>query len=86
MFETYYEQIQADMASKDGYIDYRDSSGENKLYAICKCKGRIPDGESLCIRNPDKELAHRGQGWCLWYMPNGSCHCGHRFPPKDKPK
>ena len=86
MFETYYEQQAAMTASKDGYVDYRSNDGDDKLYAICTCKGRPPKDEPDCIRNPEKELAHSGQGWCLWYLPNGSNHCGHRFPPKDEPK
>jgi len=83
MFETYFEQ-KAAMASKEGYEDYKDLTGENKLYAICKCKGRVPKDEPECIRNPEKDLAHLGQGYCLWYLPNGSAHCGHRYKAKPE--
>ena len=79
MFETYYE---TQMASKDGYDDYRDSSGEHKLFAVCKCKGRPPKDGPDCKRNPDKDT--RSNGYCIWYtLPNGtdSMHCNHRFPP-----
>ena len=82
MYDTYFEQ-QAAM-NTDGYTDYKDNVLEHKLYAVCKCKGRPPAGELDCVRNPAKELNHRGQGWCLWYLPNGSAHCGHRFPPEKK--
>ena len=81
MFETYYEQ----RAAKDNAVDYKDSTGDNRLYAVCKCKGRVAKDQPECARNPNRELAHRGQGWCLWYMPNGSNHCSHRYPPEDKP-
>ena len=83
MFDTWYE-IKAKMPNKDGYEDYKDSAGENKLYSICECKGRPPHGGPYCVRNPNKDLAHRGQGWCIWFLPNGSSHCGHRFPPKEE--
>jgi len=79
MFETYYEQ-QAKMDD----VNYKDNTGDNKLYAICKCRGRVPSGEPDCIRNPEKELAYRGQGWCLWFLPDGSNHCGHRFKEKKE--
>ena len=82
MFDTYFEQ-QAAM-NDDSYTDYKSNEKEDKLYAVCKCKGRPPTGESDCVRNPARELSHRGQGWCLWYLPNGSAHCGHRFPPEKK--
>ena len=84
MFETYFEQ-RAAMASKDGFVDYRSNHGEDKLFAICKCKGRPPADEPECIRNPDKDT--RANGYCIWYtLPNGndSMHCNHRHPPKDK--
>lgn len=80
MFDTWYET----QAKMDESKDYKDNEGDNRIYAICKCSGRVPEGEPDCVRNPEKVLAHRGQGWCLWYLPNGSKHCGHRFPP-EKP-
>ena len=86
MYDTWYEINSAKKESmpETEYFDYRSNDGEHKLYAVCTCKGRIKEGDPLCARNPDKELAHRGQGWCLFFLPNGSAHCGHRFPPKEK--
>ena len=81
MFNTWYEENQAKM-SKDGYEDYQSHDGQDKLYAVCKCGGRIKDGEPLCMRNPDKLQKHKGQGYCLYYRNEGSYHCDHRFPPK----
>jgi len=76
MFDTYFEQ-KAAMEP----VDYRSNEGDAKLYAVCKCKGKIKDGEPKCIRNPDGDMARSG-GVCIWIMQNGSLHCSHRFPPK----
>ena len=85
MFETWYETQKAKMASKDGYEDYRDNKGGNKLFAVCSCRGRPPKDGPFCIRNPDKDT--RANFYCIWYtLPNGNdtMHCNHRFPPKEK--
>ena len=79
MHETYFEE----MLKMGDTKDYKSKRPPNQLYAICKCKGRVPPDEPECIRNTERELAHRGQGWCLWFLPNGSAHCGHRFPPAE---
>ena len=84
MFNTWYEeQAKAKMASNDGFEDYQTHEG-HKLYAICKVNGRIPEGEPLCKRNPDKLQKYKGQGYCIYYRNEGSYHCDHRFPPKEK--
>ena len=80
MFDTYFE-IEAKMG--DG-VDYKDTANDSRLFAICKCKGRVPSGEPECTRNPEKELTYSGQGYCLWYLANGSAHCGHRFTHKKE--
>jgi hypothetical protein len=82
MFDTYFE-IEAGKVDT-GYQEYKSSKGEDKLYAICKCKGRVPTGGLDCVRNPSKALAHTGQGYCIWYLPNGSHHCGHVNLKKDE--
>ena len=80
MFNTYFE-LEAKMGDE---VDYKDTANDSRLFAICKCKGRVPSGEPECTRNPEKELAYSGQGYCLWYLANGSAHCGHRFTHKKE--
>ena len=86
MFDTYFE-LEAKM---DSGIDYKDMDNDSRLFAICKCKGRVPSGEPECTRNPDRELSSKGQGYCLWFLSNGktpssgSNHCGHRFTQKKE--
>ena len=81
MFETYYE-IKHQMDSDDKYTDYKDVSGISRIYAICTCEGRIKDAELPCVRNPDKAFK-RDTKLCLWFLSNGSQHCGHREKPKE---
>jgi hypothetical protein len=87
MFSTYYEDMAKKVAAnKDGYEDYKDAAPPNQLFAVCKCKGRPPQGGPYCSRNPNKET--RSNGYCIWYtLPNGndSMHCNHSqwFAPKE---
>ena len=81
MFETYYE-IEHRMDSDDKYTDYKDVTGISRIYAICKCSGRIAEAELPCVRNPDT-IFKRDETVCLWFLCNGSQHCGHRNKPKE---
>ena len=49
MFDTYFE-LEAKM---DSGIDYKDIDNDSRLFAICKCKGRVPSGEPECTSNTD---------------------------------
>ena len=66
------------MFDTDKFTDYKDISGISCIYATCLCDGRIEEGELPCSRNPD-EIKKRDSTVCLWFLSNGSLHCGHRW-------
>ena len=74
------------MFDTDKFTDYKDISGISCIYATCLCDGRIEEGELPCSRNPDA-IKKRDSTVCLWFLSNGSFHCGHRTQPDkmDKP-
>ena len=82
MFETYYE-IEHKKMTEDGFTDYKDMSGVSCIYAVCECEGRIKDKAFPCVRNPET-VFRRDSTVCLWFLSNGSLHCGHRWETRDK--
>ena len=82
MFETYYE-IEHKKMTEDGFTDYKDISGKSCIYAICKCEGKISNDKLPCSRNPETVYKY-DKKVCIWFLTNGSEHCGHRWETRDK--
>jgi len=77
MFDTYYE-IEHKKMNEDGFTDYKNMSGVSCIYSVCECEGRIKDKAFPCVRNPET-VFRRDTTVCLWFLSNGSLHCGHRW-------